>query len=66
MDAPQSELYPNHQTETLVVLFKIISRRSWDELQSWHKALPGSRIEHIKHGIYVLTVEPGGARRPAA
>ncbi|MBA2783004.1 MAG: hypothetical protein H0T74_08800 [Rubrobacteraceae bacterium] len=64
MDAPQNEFYIEHQTETLI-LFKIISRRSWDELQGWHRALPGSRVEHIKHGIYVLTVEPGGANSVA-
>jgi len=64
MDAPREEFYTEHQTETLI-LFKIISRRSWDELQGWHRALPGSRVEHIKHGIYVLTVEPGGANSVA-
>jgi len=42
-------------------MFRIISRRSWDELQSWHKTLPGSRVEHLMHGLYVLHVEPGGA-----
>ena len=41
--------------ETLVVLFKIISRRSWDELHRWHEALLGSRVEHVLYGIYVLT-----------
>ncbi len=45
----------------LMVLFRIISRRSWDELQSWHKACPGSTIEHLMYGLYVLTVPPGGA-----
>lgn len=59
MIAPES-VYPK-PTEGISVLFRIISRRSWDELQSWHKALPGSRIEHLMHGLYVLHVEPGGA-----
>lgn len=53
-------------TETLMVLFKIIGRRSWDELQSWREAIPGSRVEHVLHGIYVLIIEPGGARAVAA
>jgi len=48
--------------ETLVVLFKIISRRSWDELHRWHEALPGSRIEHVLYGMYVLIVPQGGTR----
>jgi hypothetical protein len=51
-------------SEDISVLFRIISRRSWDELQSWHKALPGSRVEHVMKGtgIFVLIVSPGGTR----
>lgn len=48
-------------TESIAVLFKIISRRSWDSLQAWHKAFPGSAVEHVAHGIYVRHVPPGGA-----
>lgn len=59
MDAPIERVY-NTKEEGITVLFRIISRRSWDELQSWHKALPGSRVEHVAYGIYVLTIEPGG------
>lgn len=51
--------------ESLVVLFRIVSRESWDKLRSWHAALPGSRVEHVLFGIYVLIIEPGGARRIA-
>jgi hypothetical protein len=58
MIAPKS-VYPK-PTEGISVLFRIISRRSWDELQSWHKALPGSRVQHLMHGLYVLHVKPGG------
>lgn len=61
MTAPIEESYPIEK-ESLLVLFRIISRRSWDELQSWHKALPGSRVEHLMYGCYVLIVRPGGAR----
>jgi hypothetical protein len=39
-------------------MFRIISRRSWDVLQGWHAACPGSRVEHLEHGLYVLTVPP--------
>ena len=46
-------------------MFKIISRRSWDELHRWHEALPESRIEHVLYGIYVLTIPQGGARELA-
>ncbi len=62
MDAPQEASYPEPQAETLMVLFRIISRHSWDNLQSWREALPGSRIEHVLHGIYVFHVPPGGAK----
>ena len=48
-----------------MVSFKIINRHSWDNLQSWKAALPGSQIEHVLHGIYVLIIETGGARRLA-
>lgn len=64
MDAPQEAFYPEPQAETLMVSFRIISRHSWDNLQGWHKALPGSRIEHVMKGtgIYVLHVPQGGAK----
>lgn len=62
MDAPQSELYPEPRTETLLILFRIIGRESWDRLRAWRAALPGSRIEHLMFGLYVLIVPPGGAR----
>lgn len=64
MIAPES-VYPK-PTKGISILFKIISRRSWDELVGWNKALPGSRIEHLAHGLYVLHVEPGGARELSA
>lgn len=64
MDALIEESY--RTDESISVLFRIISRRSWDELHSWHKAFPGSRIEHLMHGLYVLHVEPGGARELAS
>jgi hypothetical protein len=45
----------------LSVLFRIISRRSWENLQAFHRACPGSVVEHLAHGLYVLHVPPGGA-----
>jgi hypothetical protein len=51
--------------ETLIVLFKIISRRSWDELHRWHEALPGSHVEHVLYGIYALIIPQGGAKEIA-
>ena len=65
MDAPQDEFYTEPQTETLVVLFRIISRKSWAELQGWHEAFAGSRVEHVLHGIYALIIPSGGARLEA-
>lgn len=43
----------------LTVLFRIISRRDWARLMAWHDACPGSRIEHLMHGLYVLHVPAG-------
>lgn len=65
MDAPQEEFYIESRPETLVILFRIITHESWRELQGWHEALPGSRMEHVLHGIYVLIIEAGGVRRLA-
>ena len=47
-----------------MVLFKIISRYSWDKMQAWHKACPGPTVEHVMAGtgIYVLHLPPGCAR----
>jgi len=68
MDAPQPEFYPEPRTEALTVLFRIIGRRSWNDLQSLHEAFPGSRVEHVMKGtgIFVLHVPPVGARRTPA
>ncbi len=67
MDAPQGSFYPEHRPKAVLILFKIISRRSWDVLQSWHKAIPESEIEHVMKGtgIFVLHVLPGGAKDSA-
>ncbi len=62
MDAPMEKVYTT-ENNGIMVMFRIISRRSWDELQSCHKALPGSRVEHLMYGCYVLHVKPGAARR---
>jgi hypothetical protein len=65
MTAPLHPSIPDSPPETLMILFRIISRRSWDQLQSWHKAIPESRIEHLMFGLYVLIIEPSGARGSA-
>ncbi len=62
MIATQPASYPEPRTEALI----FVSRKSWDEPQRLHQALPGSRIEHVLYGTYVLIVEPGGARKLAA
>ena len=58
----------NQQECTLevMILVRIISRRDWDRLQGWHKSCPGSTIEHLMHGLFVLTIPTGGAGRLAA
>ena len=47
-----------------MALFRIISRGSWDNLQGWHEALPGSRVERVMKGtgIFVPHVPSGGAK----
>lgn len=48
------------RTEVLV-LFKIISRRSWDRMHDFIDAHPGSHLEHVVAGTYVVHVPAGGA-----
>ncbi len=49
-----------------MVLYRSISRHSWDKLQALHKSCPGSSVEHLMHGLYVLHIPPGGAKREEA
>lgn len=53
---------PKSRTE-VTVLFKIISRHSWDKMHAFIAAHPGSRLEHVAKGtgIYVVHVPAGGA-----
>lgn len=55
------EAYHERRTEPLMVLFKIISRRSWDEMQAWLQAHPGSYSEHLIGGTYAVFIPAGGA-----
>jgi len=52
---------PNLDRESTAVLFRIISRHDWDRLQGWHRSCPGSAVEHLMFGLYVLTIPAGGA-----
>jgi hypothetical protein len=45
----------------LTIMFRIISRHSWDVLQGWHRSCPGSTVEHLAHELYVLMVPAGGS-----
>lgn len=63
MTPPLNPSIADSPQETLMISFRIISRRSWDELQGWREAFPGSRIEHVLYGVYVLIVPPGGTQR---
>lgn len=56
-----SKEYHEGRSEPLMVLVKVISRHSWERLQAWHQACPGSRIEHVTAGTYVLHLPAGGA-----
>ena len=46
------------------VVYRVISRYSWDRLQDMHKSYPGSSVEHVMTGtgIYVLDIPPCGAK----
>ncbi|CAN5528389.1 hypothetical protein BH20ACT10_BH20ACT10_00590 [soil metagenome] len=61
---PPEQSIPEDWTDSFVVLFRILGRRSWDNLQSWHRAFPNSYIEHLlpETGFYVLIVDPGLGR----
>ncbi len=52
---------PPECTAEVMVLFRIISRRDWDGLQGWHRSCPGSTVEHLMHGLFILTIPAGGA-----
>lgn len=56
-------MLPDNRPERteVMAMFRILTRREWDVLQSWHRACPGSTVEHLAHGLYVLTVPAGGA-----
>jgi len=56
---------PEQQHAETMTLVRVLTRRDWDNLQSWHKSLPGSSIEHLSYGLFVLTI-PAGAARAAA
>jgi hypothetical protein len=61
-------MIPDNRPERaeVMVMFRIISRHSWDVLQSFHRACPGSTVEHLQHGLYVLTVPAGGMSEVSA
>ncbi len=50
---------PTERIEAMV-MFRIISRHDWDELQRRHKACPGSTVEHLYRGLYILTMPAEG------
>ena len=63
MTPPLNPSIPHSPPKPLMVLFRIIFRDSRDELQGWHEAFPGSRVEHVMAGtgIFVLHVPASGA-----
>jgi hypothetical protein len=63
MISPEQSI-PEDWTDSFIILFGIVSRRSWDNLQSWHRSFPNSYIEHLipGTGFYVLVVKSGMER----
>ncbi len=45
----------------LMVMFRIISQQNWDALEAMRRACPGSTVEHLAYGLFVLTIPAGGA-----
>lgn len=58
--------YHERPSEPLMVMFRILSKRSWVALQELHEVCPGSHIEHLERGLYVLFLPAGGAVEGAA
>jgi len=57
----------NHAERTeVMVMFRILTRKEWDQLQAWHASCSGSTIEHLYAGLYVLTISAGGVWEMAA
>ena len=44
-----------------MIMFRIITRRDWDRLHARREACPGSHLEHLMYGLYVLHLEEGEA-----
>ena len=40
--------------DSRMIMFRILTRRNWDRLHGWREACPGSRVEHLMYGLYVL------------
>ena len=60
---PQRILQDRLPTKPLIILFRIISRKPWSELQSLHEAFSRHRVEHVLHVLYVLIIELTSVRR---
>jgi len=60
MDAPARSIRPEPQAETLMISFRIISRRSWDDLQGWHEAFPREphRARPVRDLSWLITSRP--------
>lgn len=49
---------------SVLVLWRIITRRDWDELQRFHRMHPRCTIEHLHAGMYAIQL-PDEDRRAA-
>jgi hypothetical protein len=63
---PEPSALHNGERAAALVMFRVISRRHWNQLQSWHQAYPGCTVEHLEAGLYVLVIPAGGVREAAA
>jgi hypothetical protein len=52
-DNPQA-----HSPEERWVVYRVLSRYSWEVLQDLAQCRPGSSVEHLEHGLFLLRKPP--------
>lgn len=57
---------PYRYRNAQLVLFRILSRRDWDRMQSFANSFRGrAEIEHVLYGMYAVHVRPVGKQEAA-
>lgn len=45
----------------VMVLYRVISRHDWGQLQDWLRACPGAQAEKVYAGTFAVFIPAGGA-----